>query len=230
VLVVGAVLAAPPVVTLRDGQTRWFAPGAVRAGDRVACEMPGGRLLGAIPAPQPKAQSGVEEWSGGGGSSGELSVSVRPNGAVQVVCGRGGGTALPDAPRPPYVVGPHGLGLIRGPNTLAVVRKLYGRGTASAGTGSCRVVWSSLGLEATFTNCSGSGVLTEAIATGTRWSSLAGVHVGDSVARMLWDDQAAKRLSGNTWLLGGVGRKHPPRLEAVVGRRVVVVRLVASTR
>jgi hypothetical protein len=47
---------------------------------------------------------------------------------------------------------------------------------------------------------------------------------------MLWQDQAAFRLTAGAWVLGGVGRKHSPRLLAYVSRLGIVTALVVSER
>ena len=220
-LLLGAILGAPPVATLHRGQTRWFVPGELRAGDEIAC---GGTAV-LVPAAQAGVTSGSDQWGGGGL---QVSIETRPNGAAEVDCGKGSVPRRTVSPR--YVVSRNGLGLTRGANTLAQVRKLYGPGTANARGGICRVAWRALGLTATFAGCGGGSVLTGATVTGRQWSSLDGVHVGESIARMRWDDQGATRRSGRTWLLGGVGRKHPPRLLAVIGTNGRVAALVAVTR
>jgi len=206
-------------LTLTSGQTRWFLPGQLRSHKVVSCIDKGGTIDFAVPAaPAPGYANGTDAWDHAGR---RISFDVHPNGAVEVHCGAGAGVELPRRPTLPYVVGRNGLGLIRGPNTLAQVRRLYGPGAATSGGSACRVIWRSLGLTAAFADCTGRGLLVGATVTGAKWSSLSGVHVGDPVGRMVYEDQTAKLLSHthgrSTWLLGGLGSKQRPRLLAVSG-------------
>ena len=231
----GAAAAAsgPPAFTLAPGQTRWFLPGELRPHAVVSCIDKGGTIdVVAPPAPANGAVNGTQVWDH---DRRTISFDQRPNGAVEVRCG----AARVELPRPatlPFVVGRNGLGLIRGPNTLARVRRLYGPGAVSPGGGACRVTWRSLGLAAAFAGarCTSGSLLVGATVTGRKWSSLSGVHIGDPVARMVWQDQTATIVSRahgrSTWLLGGVGSKHPSRLLAVAGAGGTVASLVIATR
>jgi len=204
-------------VTLAAGEVRWFLPSELRAHDLVDCTVAGRRIEASVPRARPDATVGEDRLGGAGRA---LSLDVKPNGAVEARCG----ATTREPPRRavyPYVVGRNGLGLIRGPNTLARVRKLYGDGDARSVGGTCRVDWPAIGLTASFAGrrCASGSLLSGATVTGSRWSSLSGVRVGDPVARMVWQDQTAKLLSragsGSRWLLGGVGSKHRSELVAV---------------
>lgn len=218
-------------MTLHAGQTRFFAPGQLHAGDRIACVGPHGTTTVTLPGSSAAATQGIDGWGGGGP---QISVTVRPSGAVQVDCGTSTVSAAPRVEMP-YVVGRNGLGLIRGTNTLARVRGLYGRGTASGDGGVCRVRWAGIGLVATFTggSCAAAGRLTAATVTGPAWASLTGVRIGDSVAVMRYRDAGAKLLTRtgtrSLWRLGGTG-KRLPRLVAVVDARGHVAALEIRTR
>lgn len=221
----------PPAVTLSGGQTQWFLPGALRPGDLVGCVVGGHEVDAPVPSTKAGATSGVDGVSWVRGAT--VSLDTKPNGSVQAHCGA---RAAPlRLPVPPYVVGRNGLTSIRGPNSLRRIRALLGDGTVSTRSGACRVAWTGIGLVATFpgTQCPGDSRLLRATITSSRWSSLSGVRVGDPVARMVWQDQAARLVSRahgrSTWLLGGAGAKLPHRLLAVVadGR---VARLAVSTR
>jgi hypothetical protein len=218
-----AATAAP--VTLHAGERQWFVPGSLAAGAHVVCSAHGHRLTLTVPRPSTAADTGAGFFTGGGI---QASIATRPNGAVEVDCDTN--AAPPHHGSMPYLAGPNGLGLLRGPNTLARVRRLYGLGLAARGGGACRVAWRGIGLVATFTSCTGAATLVHASMTDARWSSLTGVRVGDSIARMLWQDQGASRLSTEIWALGGVGRTHPPRLLARVSRLGVVTELVVVER
>lgn len=198
-------LAALSLTSLHDGQRRWYAPGELRAGARVVCIARGHRLAVQVP----RGGTGRDLWVHGV----QASVSVHSNGAAEFDCN------VPSAPpRIPagarYLVSRNGLGLLRGPNTRARLERLYGRGIVTG----CAVAWPSIGLRASFAGCAQSAVLVGATVTGRRWSTLDGVHVGDSLARLRWQDAAARRVGG-AWLLGGVGLHRTPRLVALVGAR-----------
>jgi hypothetical protein len=218
-------------VTLTAGQVRWFLPSELRAHDRVDCTVAGGRIEASVPPARPGETVGEDRYGGAGRAA--LSLDVQPNGAVEARCGSATHEPIRRAVYP-YVVGRNGLGLIRGPNTLARVRKLYGGGVARSAGGACRVGWPAIGLTASFAgrSCTSGSLLTGATVTGSRWSSLSGVRVGDPVARMVWQDQTAKLVSrvggASTWLLGGVGSKH--RSELVAECRGGVVRALLVER
>jgi hypothetical protein len=205
VAVFAALAVAPPVATLHSGQREWFMPGRLQVGSSVVCIAHGRRLTLKVAA---TGSDAVWAWNG---ASARGSVSLHPNGAAEVDCDVE--SAPPRiAAGTRYVVGRNGLGLLRGVNTRARLERLYGPGTAAG----CALVWPRIGLRASFASCKADAALTRAIVTGPRWSTLDGVHVGDSIARMLWQDTGAKRVHG-AWILGGVGVQRLPRLVAIVG-------------
>jgi hypothetical protein len=224
-LATAALLAAVPAPTLHSGERAWFVPGRLPVGAHVVCKAGGHAMRLTVPAPTSARNVGSGFFTGG---SVRASIASRPNGAVEVDCNAS--EAPPNRLTVRYAVGRNGLGLIRGTNTLARVRKLYGFGTAHRGAGMCRVSWPAQGLVGTFASCASSSVLLRATVADARWSSLNGVHIGDSLARMLWQDQGASRLTAGAWVLGGVGRKHSPRLLAYVSRLGIVTALVVSER
>jgi hypothetical protein len=223
----------PPAFTLTMGQTRWFLPGALQPNALVRCVEKGGEIHGTVPAPAAGALNSIDLWDHAGRS---ISLDVRPNGAVEVRCGaRAVAAAEFRRPTLPYVVGRNGVGLLRGPNTLARIRRLYGPGAAAPRGGACRVTWPSAGLTAVFAGarCTDGALLVGATVTGAKWSSLSGVRVGDPVGRMVWEDQTAKLLSRahgrRTWVLGGLGSKGQ-RLLAVSNASGRITSLVLATR
>jgi hypothetical protein len=224
-LATAALLAAVPAPTLHSGERAWFVPGRLPVGAHVVCKAGGHAMRLTVPAPTSARNVGSGFFTGGGIGA---SIASRPNGAVEVDCNVS--QAPPNRLTVPYAVGRNGLGLIHGPNTLARVRKLYGFGTAHGNDGMCRVRWPAQGLVGTFASCASSSVLIRATVADARWSSLNGVHIGDSLARMLWQDQGAVRLTADAWVLGGVGRSNSPRLLAYVSRLGIVTALVVSER
>jgi hypothetical protein len=188
------------IVSVPVGQTQWFMPGVVRAGDVVACGPSRVRV--------PTLTNGGTDWSWSKGRP-QVSFAAR-NDALAIACG----TTVPVF-RPwtmPYVIGQNGLALIRGKNTLGGLERKYGKPTGTQpGAGMCVVSWLRIGLHAIFrgNRCASASVLGSATVSGSRWSALAGVHVGDSVARLVWEVAAAKRLSPMHW-------KIATRLVAVV--------------
>ena len=76
-------------------------------------------------------------------------------------------------------------------------------------------------------SCTDSSVLVGATVEGARWGSLRGVRVGDSVAKLLWEAQDAKRVAPDQWLLASGGTTHHARLVAVTSVGAVV-RLVLT--
>ena len=228
----GHALSSPRTVTLTARQVRWFLPTELRAHDLVAC-MVGGREIDAKVPPAKAGQTvGADRADGDGGRV--VSLEVKANGAVEVRCGAAAREPLRRQTYP-YIVGRNGLGLIRGPNTLGRIRKLYGDGIAGSAARTCRVSWSGIGLTASFAerSCVSGSLLVSATVTGKRWSSLSGVHIGDPVARMVWQDQTAKLLSRvrgtSTWLLGGVGSRHHSSLFAVSRGGKEVTSLTVAT-
>jgi hypothetical protein len=135
----------------------------------------------------------------------------------------------------PYVVGPNGLGLIRGANRLATLERLYGRASLHAGGVGCTATWRGLGLAVIFAtpSCDGGAVLRRAVVTGRRWQTLSGTRVGDAVGAMRWRQRDAKALSSRdgttTWLLASARRApHPRLLAAATGGRVASLTVTAG--
>jgi hypothetical protein len=223
-LAAAALLATAPAPTLHSGERQWFAPGRLPVGARVVCKAGGQAISLTVPAATSAQDAGSGSFTGGGIGA---SIATRRNGAVEVDCNTT--TATSRRLDLPFVASKNGLGLIRGANTIGRLRRLYGPGDAKPVAG-CRVAWPALGLVATFTSCTGTGALVRATITGQRWSSLNGVQIGDSIGRMLWQDQGARRIGAGTWALGGRGVKRPPRLLAYVSRLGVVTSFVVSER
>jgi hypothetical protein len=202
-------------VTLRDGQTRWFLDGQLRPGDAVRCVS--GKTVVAAKVPQVPA-GGVDysQISTYGRRGLALDVERRSNGAVQARCGAATESA-PRRPAPPYVIGQNGVGLIRGPNTLAALRRVYGpEGSLRRGAG-CVAAWPAIGLRATFRVGACVGGAVSALATGPRWSSLDGTHIGDPVPELRWRQPGTKLVSTqageSSWLLS---KAHAPRRSTLV--------------
>ncbi len=191
--------ASHPVVSLADGQIRFFVPGTLRTGDVVRCDTLQVKLTA---PPSPALSTGTYAWTKGGLS---LQIERRPNGATEIACG----TALAEPRRAtfPYVIGQNGLALIRGPNGLARLERVFGAGSRHPGSTTCRVTWPALGLQATFAgaHCRSGSILRTATVRGGKWSSLNGVQIGETVAEMRWQFPGTKRISsahGHTvWLL-----------------------------
>ncbi|HEY3541672.1 MAG TPA: hypothetical protein VGK79_03935 [Gaiellaceae bacterium] len=213
------VAAAPPPVVVHGPQHRWFAPGALAAGARVRCRSHGRTIVLTVPA----RKTGVLRAADGLGGGIQASVEVRPNGAVEIDCDLTG--APPVRATLPYVIGRNGLALLRGTNTLARLRAEYGPGTTMR-TRPCRVRWRTIGLSATFGSCAPNAQLAAATVTSRRWTTLNGVRIGDSVARLLWQDQGAARITERTWALGG--RSARPRLLARLDRAGRVAEFVVE--
>ena len=126
------------------------------------------------------------------------------------------------------MIGQNGLAAIRGPNRLSALERIYGSpGVTSSNP--CRATWRAIRLVATFAgnSCTADSVLAGAVVEGSRWHSLSGAQVGESLAKMLWDAQSAKPLSHGRWLLASGGTTHHAKLVAVTSVGVVV-RLVLT--
>jgi hypothetical protein len=214
-LALSLVAAGSPGITMRAGEVQWLLPGALHAGSVVRCA--GGRFT--VPA----SVTSVDEWT----RHAALAIDVRANGAAELACG--GRTAPPHAAKPPYVIGQTGLALIRGANRRSAVVRAFGAPTRA---GRCTFAWRTLGLRAVFGG-RGCTLLRSASVSGDRWTSLTGVQVGDSLARMLWQVPGARRVSrsggSSTWLLAGAIASHS-RLYAVVGGVGTVTALTCSVR
>jgi len=209
--------AAPPPIVVQGPQRHWFAPGALLAGGHVRCRSHGRTIVLTVPARSAGASKGADGFGGGI----QASVEVRPNGAAEVDCDTTG--AAPVRATPPYLIGRNGLALLRGANTLARLRAVYGPGVQTPAQ-PCRVRWRAVGLSATFASCAPDAALVAATVTSPRWTTLNGVRVGQSLGRMLWQDPGAKRLTAQRWALGG--RSARPRLLARLDRTGSVVELV----
>jgi hypothetical protein len=205
--------ATMPAFWLHDGQTRYLLPSQARAGEVVRCTVDGKFIDGTMPAvPVPGIASGVDSWSKGLPS---ISMDRRPNGATELRCGSAtSGTGSFARLDDPYVIGPNGLALIQGRNTLAALKGTFGK---PSGAAHCWAAWQAVGLVATFAgaDCTDSSVLAGATVRGARWGTLRGVRIGDSVARLLWQAQDAKRIGPGQWLLAAGGSSLHAQLVAV---------------
>lgn len=211
------MIALAIAAVLHNGQTKWFLPNELHVGDTVRCVVGGGHIDAKVKSPS----SGYDMvWTKGR----EVQIARKSNGSTQVTCGT---VSPPPFRRPnmPYIIGQNGLALIRGTNTLAVLERKYGKPTgAQPGAGNCVVAWTRLGIQAVFrgNRCTSASVLARVEVSGLRWSALTGAHVGDSVARLVWETPAAKQLSPTQW-------KIATRLVAVISRGKVAG-FVATTR
>ncbi|HZS25035.1 MAG TPA: hypothetical protein VFA30_08610 [Gaiellaceae bacterium] len=189
-----ALAALAVSVVLQAGQVQWFLPGVLPPGTEVRCSV-AGRV---VSASVPRTAMGRDAFTRGV----QMSIQRATNGAVEAACNTQLAESRPS--RLPYVIGQNGVALIRGANRLSQLEQRYGRptGTREIG-GGCTVAWSQSALQATFTRCSARGVLVSATATSTRWSSLTGVHVGDSLARLRFEAPSAKREGAGRWRLAG---------------------------
>ena len=213
-----ALAAVAASVVLHAGQVQWFLPGTLRPGQVVRCSVAGRVVYARVP------NVGAATW----GWTGHLRMSISrvSNGAVEVACNAQ--LARRRIPTMPYLIGPNGVALIRGANHLAQLKRRYGRPTSTHTLrGACTVVWGRSGLRTAFTSCSANAILVHATVTATRWSSLAGIHVGESLPRMLFEAPYAKRLSVNRWRLA---LSHGHSLVAELGAGGRVARLVATLR
>lgn len=210
------ILVALASVVLHGGQTRYFLPGAVPAGENVRCIAYGHELDANVPA----RTSSVDYWTKGGPT---FQIDRRDNGAIEIVCGRSAPAGPPTSPMP-YVIGPNGLALIRGANTLTKLEQVYGK---PSDTKPCRAAWKDIGLEVTFSGRS-CNVLDGAAVTGSRWRSINGVHVGDSIAKAVWLTQTRSHPAlGHVWVIGR-GTQYRSTLVAWVGSKGIIERLSAN--
>ena len=225
-VVVGSSGAATPRTTvLLDGQTGYFVPGVRQV---VRCSVNGVTLATRLPGQSTTGStSGSDTVSAKGGVA--MSVETRPNGASRVRCGSAtAGTGFFGGSTNPYVISKNGLDLIRGPNTLAMLQRVYGHPVLSWHH-ECRATWKGIGLVVRFSyiRCDTRSVLANATVSGVRWHSLSGVQVGDSVAKLAWEAQGARPLGHGRWLIGSGGTSRHARLVAVTSVGAVV-RLVLS--
>ena len=209
-----------PAFTLHDGQTRYLLPSQAHPGAVVRCVV-GSRLIDTkIPGLPLAGSVGGTDAFGAGGVS--ISIDRRPNGATQLRCGTAtAGSGFFGRSADPYVIGQNGLALIRGRNTLAALKATYG---TPSSVSACRATWRAIGLVVTLagSSCTDSSVLVGATVQGARWGSLRGVRVGDSVAKLLWEAQDAKRVALDRWLLASGGTSHHATLVAVARAGTIV--------
>jgi hypothetical protein len=209
----GASQAAPPPVTLKDGQTRWFVAGKLRPGQEIRCRV-GGRTFTATFSKGKKTSGTV--WFDTVGH-GTIQIAGRGNGAAQVSCGSA--TVQPRYPTLPYVIGQNGVALIRGANRRSQLRRAFGPPTSRD---RCVTTWGTIGLRATFagkTCAAGDPLLTTATALGPKWSTLLGARIGDDLAEMLWLQPGAKKISTGRWRLASARhKKGRSTLYAVIGK------------
>ena len=205
-------------IVLHGGQTRFFLPGALRPGEKVRCLAKGHATVGDVPS----TATGTDTLTVRGP---QLDIDRRANGAIMIACGKTK-AIFPPTRTMPYVIGQNGLALIQGANTLSRLEQIYGKPSE---TKPCRAMWKGIGLEVTFSGQS-CDVLDNAIVTGSQWSSLSGVHIGDSVAKMVWLTQTRSRPAlGRIWLIGS-GAQERSELFAWIGPKGTVVRFTASIR
>jgi hypothetical protein len=204
-------------VVLHNGQRRWYLPSALQTGDVVRCVV-GTRHIDA------RVTSGGSDltWATGGL---KLQIDRRANGAVMVECGQTK-PVFPPKITMPYVIGPNGLALIRGANTLSRLERIYGMPT-STNTRRCLAMWSSIGL-VVHLRLPACETLVAATVSGRRWSSLNGVHIGDSVAEMIWLTQTKSNPVGGRIYVIGKGAQYRSQLIAVIGSKGTVGRFVAT--
>jgi hypothetical protein len=106
------------------------------------------------------------------------------------------------------VIGQNGLALIHGPNHLATLEARFKTPTilrnGSTANAHCQADWATIGLRAVFNTrtCNPDSILIAADASRTPWSSLGGIHVGDPIGEMLWQDPNAKPINTSKTLRG----------------------------
>lgn len=214
------IAVALAVIVIHAGQTRWLLPGAAKVGETVTCVRGARRTSATIPPPVTGAVSGTDAFSRGGP---QLQIATHRNGSMMVAC-----DTLPSAPGPhvdmPYVIGQNGVGLLIGAVTRARLEKLYGRPSSERG---CRATWRDVGLVVAYAHCR---FLHRVTVTGSTWSTLAGSRIGDSLAKLLWTQQGARRIRGtHDWLLA-TGVQYRSRLVARManGKVIAFVATVAE--
>jgi hypothetical protein len=199
------------IVVLSGGVTKWFMPSQLRTGETVRCAVGAKHVDVKVAAPPGSGTAFGWDWTKGGV---KLSISRNANGASQVTCGDVKLPALRGSTTP-YLIGPNGLNLIRGANTLAKLEANYGKPNEIQFGSACAATWKAIGLQVRFAGaaCTASSVLVSATATGRRWSSLDGVHVGDSLARMVFEARGARKVDGRWRVSAG--------LDALIARGIV---------
>lgn len=203
-------------VVLGAGQTRWFAPGELRTGQPIQCTVGPSIVTASVPAASPGGIIGGVVFADTVSKKGaSILIQRKPNGATQVTCGSGPAAG----PRPallPYVIGPNGLGRIRGPNQLGALSRVFGPPSllraGQPGVGRCTARWRTIGLSTTFGRpaCHVDAVMIEAVVTGPAWSTLTGTRIGDPVGKMRWLQPVSRPVSAtrsrSVWLLGASRR------------------------
>ncbi len=203
-------------IVLHGGQTRFFLPGALRPGEKIRCTAKGHATVGDVPS----RATGTDAFTIRGP---QLDIDRRANGAIMIACGKTK-AIFPPTNTIPYIIGQNGLARIRGANTLSRLEEIYGKPSE---TKPCRALWKDIGLEVTFSGPS-CNVLDGASVTGSRWSSLSGVHIGDSVAKMVWLTQTRGHPAlGHVWVISR-GAQYRSELVAWIDSKGTVVRFTAT--
>lgn len=206
---------AVAAIVVHGGQTRFFLPGALHPGEKVTCRAKGQATVGTVPS----TATGTDSLTVRGP---QLDIDRRANGAIMIACGKTK-AIFPPKRTAPYVIGQNGLALIQGANTLSRLEQIYGKPSEMK---PCRALWRTIGLAVTFSgrNCD---VLDGANVTGSQWSSLSGVHIGDSVAKMVWLTQTRGHpAGGHVWVIGR-GTQYRSELVAWVGSKGTIDRFTA---
>jgi hypothetical protein len=224
--VCGAALAAGPVITLTDGQTRWFVGSSLKAGQTIHCLVAGKTVQARVPSDSLTLNR--VWWDDARART--IQISRRAD-AAEVACGSAAGAAL-RTPTLPYVVGQNGLGLIQGRNHRSQLLRVFGTPTSRQ---ACTVTWGQIGLRATFSGgtCKGDPTLASARITGLSWSTILGARVADELAEMRWLQPGAKQISPGRWRLAVATHKTwRSTLYATVGGdgRVATLEYVAVPR
>ena len=116
----GAAEAARPVVSLSDGETRWFVAGVLKQGQTIRCVV-GGHTFTTTFSKRSNTVGAVWVDTAGRGT---IQISGRGDGAAQISCSR---TPIkPRLPTLPYVIGQNGVALIRGVNHRSQLRRVFG--------------------------------------------------------------------------------------------------------
>ena len=226
----GASSQQAPRISLSAGEIRWFGPGQLQTGQLIRCGADHD-VTAKVPTLPANGSVGIDATAGL--SQTALQIQRKSNGATQITCG-----AAAPAPRPgelPYVIGPNGVGLIRGPNRLDVLTRVFGPATLRAARSHserCTARWKRVGLVATFdrATCAPEAVMVGAVVTGRSWSTLTGTRIGDPVGRMLWVQPTVTLASrsGRTsvWRIGPARPAPTPSLYATTaGNRVTTLSL-----
>jgi hypothetical protein len=232
--VVAGSVALQPALSLVEGQTRWFMPNQLQTGELIGCVVNGREVEAKVPAASPRGSSGADLTFRGATA---ISIQRRSTGATQITCGAAStGGAVPRRGTLPYVIGQNGLGLIRGPNSFSALERMFGQpSTIHVGglsNAHCSATWHTIGLTAVCVGrqCSGRDALLTATVRGSAWSSLTGVHIGDPIAEVAWEDPTAKLVSNangkTSWQLASGGASHNAKLLAVGGDSGRVVSFV----